>query len=170
MGLSLTWNRLVASLQIPYLLNIALAVTTYLSAFPPAPNATFALLRKLDYAFASLVRGNDLDSGEVLPGCEGGRGGLSRTDMVRCKSLVESTRVLIVDVMSREREDDESKGETEIETEGETEDEGEGEGYAEGLDEDDVDMNIARVYEKSIVELEQALNSGTAYDVRDSQI
>lgn len=157
-------KQMKASLQVPYLLNIALAVTTYLSAFPPAPHATFALLRKLDYAFASLVRGSDLESGEVLPGFEGGRRGLSRTDMVRCKSLVESTRVLVVDVMSKERED-ESRNEAETETETEN-DEGEGDG---DWEEDDIDMNVARVYEKSIVELGQALNSGTAYDVGNAQ-
>jgi len=86
-------------------LNIALAVSNYLPAFPPAPKATFGFLRKLDHAFSSLLRGEDSWTGEILPGFDGPQGkGMSRTDMVRCKSLVESTRVVIVEVMSKEAE------------------------------------------------------------------
>lgn len=71
-----------ASLQIPYFLNIAGAVSTYMAAFPPAPIATFQVLRKLDHAFASLLMGRDVDSGEGLPGFEmefGGRSGMSKS-------------------------------------------------------------------------------------------
>jgi hypothetical protein len=72
----------IASLQIPYLLNIAGSVNTYLPAFPPSPKATFGLLRKMDHAFSSLLKGEDNDTGEILPGFEGGmRGGMSKTDV-----------------------------------------------------------------------------------------
>jgi len=77
------WLSGTPSLQIPSLLDIAGAVTSYIPAFPPAPGAIFALLRKLDHAFVSLLRGEDSITGEVLPGfCDGGRG-FSRTDS-RC--------------------------------------------------------------------------------------
>mgnify|MGYP001561377383 FL=1 len=98
----------VASLQIPYLFNIALAVSEYLPSFPAAPGATFGLLRKMDHAFASLLTRRDVASGEALPGLEEEGSGMSRTDMVRCRSIVEQTRVMVVEVMGREGEVEES--------------------------------------------------------------
>lgn len=94
-----------ASLQIPYLLNVALAFNTYLPAFPPSPVPTFALLKKLDHCFSSLIVGHDAKSGDPLPGFEK-RGyatvGFTRTDMVRCKSIADETRMLVAMVMSDE--------------------------------------------------------------------
>ncbi|KAH8687683.1 hypothetical protein BGZ60DRAFT_13706 [Tricladium varicosporioides] len=155
------WLSGTPSLQIPYLLNIALSVTTYLSAFPPSP-ATFQLLRKLDHAFSSLLKGEDSVTGEILPGFEGGRkAGMSKTDMVRCKSLVESTRVLIVDVMSKDPGPgngypDESGAETDSMSMS-ADDENEGH-----------EMEVAKVYERTIVELEGLLDSGTGFGVTSS--
>ena len=157
----------VASLQIPYLLNIALFVTTYLSAFPPAPIATFALLRKLDHAFASLLKGLDSVTGESLPGFDNGkRGVMSRTDMVRCKSLVESTRVLIVEIMSNEaeeeRDDPEKSG---AETDATSVDDE----SAWGLDDEKHNMDVARVYEATITQLGELLSSKSGYDAGSVQ-
>jgi hypothetical protein len=59
-------------------------------------------------------------TGEVLPGLEGGKG-MSRTDMVRCKSLVEATRLVIVAVMNDNEVEDET---TVIEDTGEETDDG----------------------------------------------
>ncbi|KAG9229563.1 hypothetical protein BJ875DRAFT_433367 [Amylocarpus encephaloides] len=142
------WISGTPSLQIPYLLNIALALTTYMTAFPPAPIAMFALLRKLDRVFTSLLKGEDSETGEFLPGFEGGRSrGMSRTDMVRVKSLVESTRVLVVEVMSKEPEDE---GEDESEPDGEG---GESNGWM--GDDEEMEMDVARVYEGTIVMLNE---------------
>ncbi|KFY26793.1 hypothetical protein V493_03879, partial [Pseudogymnoascus sp. VKM F-4281 (FW-2241)] len=158
------------SLQIPYLFNIALALSTYLPAFPAAPGATFALLRKMDHAFASLLTGRDVGSGEVLPGLEEVGSGMSRTDMVRCKSIVEQTRVVVVEVMGREGEvEDEDETGTVVGTEDEaTTTDGERDTEM-GWDEDEAEsaneMDVAKVYENTIVRLDEALNRGTAYDV-----
>jgi hypothetical protein len=141
----------IASLQIPYLLNIAGSVNTYLPAFPPSPKATFGLLRKLDHAFSSLLKGEDSDTGEILPGFGGGmQGGMSKTDMVRCKGLVEGTRVLIVDVMSKEpelEEDVEESEETDVE-----------ENTGTDAEEQNFEMDVARVYEQTIVQLGERLD------------
>ncbi|KAK8859356.1 meiotic recombination protein DMC1 [Apiospora arundinis] len=95
------WFTGTPSIQVPYLLNIALAFTDYIEAFEPAPTATFLLLKKLDHCFASLLQGKDIRTGETLPGFEQGtRKGMTKTDMVRCKSLAEQTRLLIAVVMS----------------------------------------------------------------------
>ncbi|KAI1372559.1 hypothetical protein F4677DRAFT_432028 [Hypoxylon crocopeplum] len=96
------WFSGTPSLQIPYLLNIALAFNTYLPSFPPSPLPTFALLKKLDHCFASLIVGRDIKSGNPLPGFQGSGRGLTSTDMVRCKSLADETRMLVAMVMSDE--------------------------------------------------------------------
>jgi hypothetical protein len=159
-----------ASLQIPYLLNIALAVTIYLPSFPAAPKATFALLRKLDHAFASLLIGEDNVTGEILPGFEGGRRrGMSMTDMVRCKSLVESTRVLIVQVMSGEVEEEEDEvdgSQSGVETETDVDMDAES---AWDEDEEGHNMDVARVYEGTIVQLGKLLDGETGYDPGSNQ-
>lgn len=145
-------------------------MSTYLPAFPAAPEATFGLLGKMDHALASLLVGRDVGSGEVLPGLEEEGSGMSRTDMVRCKSIVEQTRVVVVEVMGREGEvEDEEDGSMAAGTEDDTTD-GERDTQI-GWDEDDEDesalhnMDVAKVYENTIVRLDEALNRGTAYDV-----
>ncbi|OTA70752.1 hypothetical protein K449DRAFT_460506 [Hypoxylon sp. EC38] len=96
------WFSGTPSLQIPYLLNVALAFNTYLPSFPPSPRPTFALLKKLDHCFASLLIGRDIKSGEPLPGLQNNGRGFTKTDMVRCKSLTDETRMLVATVMSDE--------------------------------------------------------------------
>lgn len=112
----------------------------------------FRVLGKLDYAFASLIQGCDLDSGDLLPGCERGSV-VSVTAKVRIKSLVERTRVVVVESMSS---GEYAFEDSEIDTEGETD-----------VDEDmdavdfdaatDFDMDIARVYDRTLVELGDTL-------------
>lgn len=78
--------------------------------------------------------------------------------MVRCKSLVESTRVLIVDVMGQAPEvETDDVGESGAETDYMSLDES---GY--GIEEDEHDMDVARVYEATIVQLGE--NLGGAFD------
>ncbi|KIN05711.1 hypothetical protein OIDMADRAFT_154136 [Oidiodendron maius Zn] len=155
------WLSGTPSLQIPYLLNVALSVTTYLPSFPPAPVATFKLLGKLDHAFASLLKGEDNLTGEILPGFERGkRAGMSGTDMVRCKSLVEATRVLVVEVMSSgaeiDRDDEESGMDTDMmSTDRES---------TWDADQDVYDMDVARVYEATITQLGGVLETRSGYD------
>ncbi|KFY56869.1 hypothetical protein V496_06615, partial [Pseudogymnoascus sp. VKM F-4515 (FW-2607)] len=160
------WRSGTPSLQIPYLFNIALAVSTYLPSFPAAPGATFGLLRKMDHALASLLVGKDVGTGEALPGLEEEGSGMSRTDMVRCKSIVEQTRVVVVEVMGREGEV-EDEGGLAAETEDDMTDGGDAQmDWDEDEDESALhDMDVAKVYENTIVRLDEALNRGTAYDV-----
>ncbi|RYP55861.1 hypothetical protein DL769_010044 [Monosporascus sp. CRB-8-3] len=97
------WFSGTPSLQIPYLINVAHALTTYLASFAPAPRPTFALLQKLDHCFASLLVGRDVKTWDPLPGFQRGLdAGLSRTDMVRLKSIADETRMLVAVVMSGE--------------------------------------------------------------------
>src|ERR1700761_7075744 len=84
-----------ASLQVPYRLSLALLVTEFLPESPPAPEATFRILGKLDTAFASLLQGRNVETGEALPGFERGKM-VSTTEKVRIKSLVDQTRIVVV--------------------------------------------------------------------------
>lgn len=114
------------------------------------------MLRKLDYCFASLLGGEDMDTHEALPGFENGpRAGMSLTDMVRCKSIVEQMRVVIVGVMNmggaEGDDDDDDEDEDDLAAEEHAWDED---------DDDDTHMDVARVYEHTIVKLGEVLAGG----------
>jgi hypothetical protein len=123
-----------------------------LPSFPAAPKATFKLLNKLDLAFASLITGTNADTGETLSGfglggsSTLGVSGVSVTEKVRIKSLVDQTRLVVVKVM--EGSVDEMEEEEEEEE----------------MEDDDVDeeivrmeMSITRVYDRTVTELGHVL-------------
>ncbi|WPH05007.1 Hypothetical protein R9X50_00790500 [Acrodontium crateriforme] len=158
------WISGTPSLQVPYLINLAVLQSTIMTAMPPSANRLFRLISKLDHAFASLIQGRDVDTGERLPGFDGMRG-LSATEKVRIRSLVERTRVSVVEVFKRGEFEFENEGE---ETDGgqmetDAEDEGglilERDGHEEGEEEDSWDMQLARVYDRTIVELGDSLEA-----------
>ncbi|KAL1853139.1 hypothetical protein VTK73DRAFT_9078 [Phialemonium thermophilum] len=179
--INILWLSGTPSLQIPYLLNIAGEFLTWLASFAPSPTATFPILRKLDHCFASLLSGRDISTGERLPGFDGpdgGHQGMSRTDMVRCKSLAEQTRVLVVELLSREPEEEEEgddedgedeKEEDAMEATEDTRDGGRGGGPGHGdadgdrdletwfEDDEELDMDAACVYENTLVKLGETL-------------
>ncbi|RFU74542.1 meiotic recombination dmc1 [Trichoderma arundinaceum] len=166
------WKSGTPGLQIPFLLKLASDFTQYVRSFPPSSKASFDLLHKLDHCFASLLSGQDIETNETLPGFENGlRAGMTTTDMVRCRSLVEQTRVLMVEVMSsgeQEEEDDEDEEEDGDETEG-------GESYDAGgpawdIDEDELHLDAARIYENTIVHLGKRLGDslGSIIDADDA--
>ena len=149
-------DRAAASLQISFLLNIAAAVLTYLSSFPYAPKSTFHLLEKLDIAFSRLLQGIDPKTNGLLPGFETGRR-MTTTEKVRLRSIVERTRVEVVKIRSsddpQEVEPDATASDTEMEL-----------GYGEDLTEqDDWDMETARVYERTLVNLGDTLDGNSGF-------
>lgn len=91
--------------------------------------------------------------------------------MVRCKGLVEATRVLVVDVMAKV---------VEVEAEAETETETETEGDASAMETDGGstweevgeggkwEMEVAKVYEMTIVQLGLLLGDGQEFGVATS--
>lgn len=93
-----------ASLQIPYLISLAVLVNSYLPDFPFSPGCTFDLLKKLDFFFASLLLGQDAETEAPLSGFGTRRDIVSMTEKVRIKSIAETCRIAVVEVM--EREDD----------------------------------------------------------------
>ena len=154
--------KLPASLQTPYLLTIALTVVNCLPAFLFAPRQTFDLLHKLDIAFSSLLQGMNCESGEQLPGFQGSRGKLSTTEKVRMKSLVERTRVTVVEVAGKGGSvtETESMAQTHEEVEDDimTDDNGDMDDLGITGNHGRWEMEIARVYEKTIVELGLSLD------------
>ncbi|KAM3565679.1 hypothetical protein ARSEF4850_001279 [Beauveria asiatica] len=155
------WRTGTPFLQIPFLLKVSGDFTQYVRSFPLAPTATFQLLGKIDHCFASLLCGHDIATQQVLPGFENGlRGGMTTTDMVRCRSLVEQTRVLIVEMISNET----SEGSDEDSGDGDDEDDDQ------EIDIDDKDdgdnelasvrLEAARVYENTIIQLGNRLGDG----------
>jgi hypothetical protein len=172
--INIVWLSGTPSLQIPSLLNIASEFNTWVAAFPPSPAPTFSILHKLDHCFASLLTGEDIETHESLPGFENGlRSGMSRTDMVRCKSTVLHSRILIVDVMSKKPEEEDR-----VEDAEQTDDDAESSGpdgpakpgfslWDDG-EEDDLYMDVARVYENTLVKLGETLGESGVADIQMS--
>lgn len=144
------WVSGTPGLQIPYLLTLALLAVNYIPGFSAAPRTMFRLLDKLDSAFASLIQGKDIETGEPLPGMNG-RKGMTGTEKVRIKSLVERTRVTVVELMNKG--DYEEEMDEQAETEDEEEDMGDYD-YDAGTD---FAMEVAKVYDKTLVELRDTL-------------
>lgn len=170
------WRSGTPGLQVPYLLNVAGAVQDYVGAFAPESQPTLSLLRKLDFVFASLMEGKDVNTGEPLPGFENGiAAGLSKTDMVRLKSLAEGTRIHVLEVLSRpeemktdgkdEMDVDMTRTDTESETGDETASKPSRRWYQDDDEEDEQNMDVARVYEMTLIKIDEKLNRGVSYDV-----
>ncbi|KAF7197824.1 hypothetical protein HII31_00913 [Pseudocercospora fuligena] len=155
------WVSGTPSLQVPYLISLALLLGNVVQAMPPTPKALFRLIEKLDHAFASLLQGRDVDSGERLPGFVGSRG-VSGTEKVRIRSLVERTRINVVESLKKgEFEYEEAEPEQTDDDKMDTDTDVEGglvlEGDGDAEDDDTLDMSIARVYDRTIQELGDSL-------------
>lgn len=157
-----SWS--IAALQISYLLNIASLLDECLPSFAFAPRPTFRLLRKIDVAFASLLQGRDAETGEVLPGFAGGGRKASQTEKVRIRGVVERTRVHVVEVAGKVGGSLDGMAQESGAEESNLEDVG----LSMTEEEEDVDMDgsgehaswemeVARVYERTIVELGESL-------------
>ncbi|TID26309.1 hypothetical protein E2P81_ATG00784 [Venturia nashicola] len=149
--IDLVWVSGTPSLEVPYLLRLASLVAEVLPEFPAAPKATFRVLDKLDLAFASLLQGRHIETGEPLSGFSAGRK-VSGTEKVRMKSIVDQTRVIVMDVIVNSgdgEEEDEDDETVYMETGDEMEDvqESHGEDYGER------EMGVARIYDRAVVEL-----------------
>ena len=151
-------------MQTPYLLTIALTICSCLPSFPFSPRATFRVLHKLDLAFYSLLRGVNAETGEKLPGFEGGRGKVSTTEKVRMRGLVERTRIAVVEVAGKTGSMTNGGNTTQTE-----------EDFTTDMDDFDAmegiqvegnhgrwEMEIARTYENTIVELGIILDTSGA--------
>lgn len=135
----------------------------------------FSLLRKLDFCFASLLLGQDVETKETLPGFENGvKGVMTKTHMVRCKSIVEQTRLVVVEVMNKQTgpeiepdddDDDDMDTDTELETDyNATDSATEDGGFVDPNwddEDDDLLMDVARVYERTLIQLGEVLRDST---------
>lgn len=130
----------------------------------------FSVLRKFDFCFASLLSGEDVDTKETLPGFENGvKGVMTKTYMVRCKGIVERTRVAVIDVMEKQTapeqadQDDEdlTNSETDFDTDADATDASAADrGFIDpnwGDDDNELLVDVARVYEKTLIQLGEAL-------------
>ena len=166
--MGVVWVSGTPGLQIPYLINLALLLTTIIADMPANPKQLFRVLAKLDHAFASLLQGKDVKSGERLPGFDNRRG-VSGTEKVRIRSLIERTRRSVMESLKsgelddtyesdQEGETDQSEMDVDDDLEGELILEGDGP-YAPGQEEESWEMQIARVYDHTMVELGDSLET-----------
>lgn len=125
-------------------------MNNFLPDYPFSKKATFRLLRKLDSFFASLILGEDAETGQLLSGFEGRRNVVSMTEKVRIKSIAETARVLVVE--KGDSSDPGAGGNDDSEDIDDVEDEDEVD-LDFGLEADRPEkweMETARVYEKTI--------------------
>ncbi|KAL1999506.1 hypothetical protein VTN02DRAFT_4424 [Thermoascus thermophilus] len=146
------WVSGTPSLQIPYLISLAVLVNSYLPDYPFTPRSTFRLIKKLDAIFASLLTGEDVETGAPLSGFEGRRQVVSMTEKVRIKSIAEMCRVAVVEARDREDSKVTEEEDDEMDTDSAAEDDS---GDVYGTDEyaepaGRWEMEAARVYERTI--------------------
>nr|POE79429.1 hypothetical protein CFP56_07494 [Quercus suber] len=161
----LVWISGTTRLIVPYLINLALLLQTMVSSMPPAPKALFELLDKLDRAFASLAQGRDVDTDEALPGASGVKALVSGTEKVRIRSIVDRTRTAAFqafkgDVFDNEAGEVDDDDDDDAENRLETDDEGlviENPSEVPWAEQDSWDMQLARVYDRTMVELGDTL-------------
>lgn len=133
--------------------------------FPASPRQLFRLLGKLDHAFASLIQGHDIETGQTLPGFTNRRG-VSGTEKVRIKSLVERTRVCVVEAMAKgEFEQDEGADSVVNDTEDDMDGDLIMDDEEDDIERDDWDMATAKVYDRTLVELGDSMD-GPAIGIR----
>lgn len=157
------WVSGTPSLQVPYLINLAVLLMSVINDMPPSPNRLFRLIGKLDRAFASLLQGRDVETGESLPGFENRRG-ISGTEKVRIRSLVQRTRIGVMEAFKKgefefddvDVDDQADRDRMDTDTDGELILEG-GDDGDDMEEEDSLEMQLARVYDQTIVELSDSL-------------
>lgn len=118
-------------------------------------------------AFSELLYGRDAESGAALPGFESSSRVVSTTDRVRIKGVVDRTRVVVVEVSEKDNVQDSKANATE---DGEDDEDDEEEDYLGDYAEDDVEevangrweMEIARVYEKTLMALGEDIGATMA--------
>lgn len=161
--IGVVWVSGTPSLIIPYLINVALLLSSIIAGMPANPKHMFHVLGKLDHAFASLLQAKDIDTGERLPGFENRRG-VSGTEKVRMRSLVERTRRCVMESLKSGELDemydlDVEENKMEVGSEGALEGELilEGDGPYQTEEEESWEMQIARVYDRTLMELGESL-------------
>ena len=134
-------------------------INTYLPEYPHfQPKSTFRLLRKLDIIFASLLLGEDVESGVPLSGFEYTKNIVSMTEKVRIKGIAEASRIVVVEMRGKdvEYQDDDDDDDDDSENDWEDGMDMEFETAHTGLWE----MEAARVYERTIQYLGDDLGKG----------
>ena len=127
-----------------------------MKAFDFAPATTLHLLQKLDSAFSSLIHGRDVMTGDPLPGFESGRR-ITMTEKIRLQGLVERTRVQIVDTAKGKNADTGSS----VDEYYSTADESNAEmGLEDSPTRQDLNLDVAKVYEKMLADLSDSLDLG----------
>ncbi|KAL4753385.1 hypothetical protein BDW72DRAFT_168911 [Aspergillus terricola var. indicus] len=153
------WVSGTPSLQIPYLISLSGLVNNYLPDYPFSKEATFRLLRKLDSFFASLILGENAETGQPLSGFEGRRNVVSMTEKVRIKSIAETARVLVVEKGDSSNPDADGNDDSEDIEDVEYEDEINLDSELEVDRPEKWEMETARVYEKTIQLLSDELGT-----------
>ncbi|KAF2450792.1 hypothetical protein P171DRAFT_343393, partial [Karstenula rhodostoma CBS 690.94] len=153
------WVTSTPTLQLPYLISITVAAINCVPMLPPLPRTTLNFLSKLDLTFAALLSGLDPDTNEPLPGFKSNRG-ISTTDKVRVKGIVERARSTVTKhLVGEEGEDAPQINRKADHTSNDEDGFVKFEGFENSDDSDDEEAykkderEVAHVFEKTVMEL-----------------
>ncbi|KAK7186927.1 hypothetical protein DPSP01_011624 [Paraphaeosphaeria sporulosa] len=174
--IDVVWVSSTPTLQLPYLISITVAAINCIPMFPPLPRTTLNFLSKLDTALAALLSGSDPDTNEPLPGFKDNRG-ISTTDKVRVKGIVERARSTATKHLVGQEGEDAPEVNRKADHAGNNED---GfvkfEGFENSDDSDDEEeaykrdsRDVAHVFEKTVVELGDMLGGDPIGIVTDEE-
>lgn len=174
--IDVVWVSSTPTLQLPYFISITVRAISCIPMFPPLPRTTLSFLSKLDTALAALLSGSDPDTHEPLPGFKNNRG-ISTTDKVRVKGIVERARSTTTKHLVGEEGEDAPKINRKADNGTDKED---GfvkfEGFENSDDSDDEEeaykkdsWDVAHVFEKTVVELGDLLGGDPIGIVTDEE-
>lgn len=137
----------------------------YLASFPPDLKVTLRLLDTFDRCFYTLITGTSTDLSIPLPPAFS-VSQMNMTEKVRLRSMIERTRLHVVKLLESGRgaldsltENARNFGErneqTDIDTENETKVDGRG-SYA---DDEELEIEVSKVYERCMVQLGEGLKT-----------
>lgn len=147
------------------MLQMANSFNDYLASFPPDLKVTLRLLDTFDRCFYTLITGTSADPSTPLPPAFS-ISQMNMTEKVRLKSMIERTRLHVVKLLEsgggapdplteNAKFFGERNEQTDIDTENETEDDGRG-SYA---DDEELEIEVSKVYERCMVQLGEGLKT-----------
>lgn len=174
--IDVVWVSSTPTLQLPYLISITVAAINCIPMFPPLPRTTLTFLSKLDTTLAALLSGSDPDTNEPLPGFNSTRG-ISTTDKVRVKGIVERARSTVTKHLVGEEGEEAPEVNRKADRASNNED---GfvkfEGFENSDDSDDEEeahkkdeRDVAYVFEKTVMELGDLLGGAPIGIVTDEE-
>ncbi|KAH0606713.1 uncharacterized protein H6S33_003547 [Morchella sextelata] len=159
------WVSSTPTLQIHYMLQMANSFNDYLASFPPHLKVTLRLLDTFDRCFYTLITETSADPSTPLPPAFSAYQ-MNMTEKVRLKSMIERTRLHVVKLLESGRgapdpltENAGNFGERNEQIDIDTENETEVDGCGSYADDEELEIEVSKVYDRCMVQLGEGLKT-----------